>query len=143
MITNDTNKKIKNFLPFLFLLLVIIIPVLTYAEIIPSNCGNLVGGKLDRECGYYDLLTLINNIIDWIIKISIPVAAGVFAWAGFTYMTTGISDQKAAAKSMLWKVFWGFAAILSAWIIVTTITNALLSKDFPKEAIPVEGAKAN
>lgn len=59
--------------------------------------------------------------------ISVPVAAGVFAWAGFTYMTTGISDQKSAAKAMMQKVFIGFVAILAAWIIVTTITNSLLS----------------
>lgn len=58
--------------------------------------------------------------------ISFPVAAGVLAWAGFKYMTTGISDQKSEAKKMIQKVFLGFAFILSAWIIVGTITNTLL-----------------
>ena len=72
--------------------------------------------------------------------ISVPVAAGVFAWAGFKYMTSAVVDQKAAAKAMLQKVFIGFVVILAAWLIVTTITNTLLSPEF-KQAVPVEGVK--
>jgi len=124
-------KKTKKFLPIIFLLL-IIVPVFASAQ------GSFV--PCDKNCGYNDLLKLVNNIIDWIIMISTPVAAGVFAWAGILYMTTGIADQKSAAKAMLWKVFWGFVFILAAWIIVTTITNALLSPEF-KGAVPVEGVK--
>lgn len=73
-----------------------------------------------------------------------PVAAGVFAWAGFTYMTTGIVDKKSEARSMINKVFIGFIVILSAWIIVNTITNTLLSdKNGFKEAVPVEGTSSS
>jgi len=97
-------------------------------------------GGLSDECGYDDLLILVNNVIDWIIKISVPIAAGVFAWAGIKYMTTGIADQKSAAKEMIKKVFIGFVFILSAWIIVTTVTNTLLKDEF-KEAVPVQGVK--
>jgi len=128
-----TNKKIKNFLPILFLLL-IIVPVLTFAQ------GGFI--PCDKNCGYNDLLKLVNNVINWIIMISVPVAAGVFAWAGIKYMTTGISDQKTEAKKMLTKVFIGFVFILAAWIIVTTITNALLSEN-AKKAVPIEGVNKN
>lgn len=133
----------KKFIPLIFLVAVLIVPVLVGAQdqkekpIIPTDCGNLVGGKLDRECDYNDLLKLVNNVINWIIMISMPVAAGVFAWAGFKYMTTGIVDQKAAARKMLQSVFIGFVFILSAWIIVTTITKALLNQDFA-DAVPIE-----
>lgn len=134
MKTNDTNKKI--ILPILFLFL-IIVPFFVFAQnqgpFVP-DCGP------QNNCGYRELLILVNNIINWIIIISVPVAAGVFAWAGILYMTTGVMDTKAKAKEMLWKVFWGFVVILSAWIIVTTITNTFLSKDF-KEAVPIQGVK--
>lgn len=74
--------------------------------------------------------------------ISIPIAAGVFAWAGFTYMTTAVMDQKSYAKSMINKVFIGLVFILSAWIIVNTITNTLLTDENGfKQAVPVEGTK--
>ena len=118
-------KKLQKLLPFL-VLFIVFTPILVGAQIIP-NCS--------PNCGYDDLLKLVNNIIDWIIKISVPVAAGVFAWAGIKYMTTGVSDQKAAAKSMLQKVFIGFVFILAAWIIVSTILNALLRD---KSIIPID-----
>ena len=120
-------KKIKNFIPIL-LLLIIVIPVFVSAQIIP-NCS--------PNCGYNDLLTLVNNIINWIILISVPVAAGVFAWAGILDMTTGISDKKSQAKDMMWKVFVGFVFILAAWIIVGTIVKALLR---PNLTVPVDTA---
>ena len=128
MHTNLTNKKIKR-IPLILTLFIIIIPVLTFAQ------GGFI--PCDKDCGYSDLLKLENNVIGWIIIISTPVAAGVFAWAGIKYMTTGISDQKSVAKEMLRKVLFGFVFILAAWIIVTTITKALL-KD--SSIVPVEGA---
>jgi len=123
----NTNK-ISKLISILFLVLPVF--VLAQGSFVP--CVN--------DCGYSDLLKLVNNIINWIIMISFPVAAGVFAWAGFKLMTTGIADERSAAKAMLWKVFIGFIFILSAWIIVTTITNTFLSPDF-KSAVPVEGVK--
>ena len=125
------NKNLKKILPVLFLFLIFIIPILTFAQtqespIIP-NCS--------PNCGYQDLLQLVNNIIKWIILISVPVAAGVFAWAGFIYMTTGAMDQKSYAKDMIWKVFKGLVFILAAWLIVGTIIKALL-KD--PSSVPVD-----
>lgn len=131
-----TNKnKIIKILPILFLFL-IIIPIFVFAQGPFVPCGDFVNNQ--KECGYQDLLIMVNKIINWIIIISVPVAAGVFAWAGILYMTTGIADKKSDAKAMLWKVFWGFVVILSAWIIVNTITNTLLKPNF-KDAVPVEG----
>jgi hypothetical protein len=118
-------KKIKNFIPIL-LLLIIVIPVFVSAQIIP-NCS--------PNCGYNDLLTLVNNIINWIIWIAVPVAAGVFAWAGIKLMTTGVADEKSAAKAMIWKVFIGLVFILAAWIIVGTIIKALLQNP---SSVPVQ-----
>jgi hypothetical protein len=126
----------KNFLKNILFFPIVFLPILTFAQ------GDIIVPNCSPNCGYNDLLQLVNNIINWIIMISIPIAAGVFAWAGFKYMTTGISDQKSAAKAMLQKVFIGFVFILSAWIIVNTITNALLSDENGfKQAVPVEGTK--
>ena len=130
------NKSLKLIdKKLLFLILIILsIPILTFAQIILIPCTD--------DCDYEDFLQLINNVINWIILVSFPVAAGVFAWAGFKLMTTGVVDQKKEAKEMFWKVFWGFVFILSAWIIVTTITNALLSSSY-KNAVPVQGVGNN
>lgn len=129
---------IKNVLVFSLLLMIIAVPIFVGAQttsqppIIP-NCGDTAGKY--PACGYNDLLQLVNNIINWIIIVSIPVAAGVFAWAGFKFMTTGIVDERTAAKAMIWKVFIGLVFILAAWIIVGTIIKALL-KD--PSTVPVQ-----
>ncbi|NLE07124.1 MAG: hypothetical protein GX627_00700 [Parcubacteria group bacterium] len=114
------HQKTKQFLPFIFLALLILIPAMANAGIIPCK----------DNCNFEHLIELVRNVIDLIIKISIPVATAVFAWAGFKYMTSGVVDQKAEAKEMIRKVFIGFVFILSAWLIVSTIINALLNEDF-------------
>lgn len=126
------KNSIKKFLPILVLLL-ILIPVLTFGQ------GGFIpcGGKDQHPCGYYDLLQLINNIIKWIMMVSVPVAAGVFAWAGFLLMTSEIVDQKTHAKDMIWKVFIGLVFILSAWLLVSTLMKALATPAIIN-ATPVE-----
>lgn len=89
------------------------------------NCGDR-----NKECDFNDLLVLVSNILRWIVMISIPISAGVFAWAGFQLMTTGIADKRSEAKSMIKKVFIGFVFILSAWLIVGTILDAILKPEF-------------
>ncbi len=137
------NKKIWANLFIAMLILTAFSPALALAQNPPNqnriipDCGIIVDGKINKECDYNDFLQLIKNIINWLILFSFPVAALVFAWAGFKYMTTGISDQKSAAKSMLVKVFIGFVIILASWLIVNTILSALLNPDFT-DAVPVK-----
>jgi hypothetical protein len=54
----------------------------------------------------------------------------VFAWAGFTYMTTASGTRRQKQKNAL-KVF-GFCRYTFGLIIVTTVVNELLDEKFPK-----------
>lgn len=129
-------KKVVISIILGILILIPVMPVMAQGGFIP--CGGYdKDGKIQPECGYYDLLRMANTIIEWIIIISAPVAAGVMAWAGFKYMTSGVVDQKSAAKSMMWKVFIGFAFILGAWLIVSTLLDALLADEF-RRAVPLD-----
>jgi hypothetical protein len=120
---------IKNFLIAFMILFVFVVPTIIFAQ--ESGNGLIpCGGKGQNECGFNDLLALVNNIINWIIIVSIPIATGVIAWAGILYMTTGVAGTKEQAKKMIQKVLMGFAAILAAWLIVTTMINALLDSSF-------------
>lgn len=128
---NENNKKtINKILLVIPIFIVIFYPILSLADFV--LCVN--------ECGYEDLIKMINAIIDWVIKVSVPLAALIFAYAGFLYMSTGVKDQKARARQIFKNVFIGFVLVLSAWLIVTTITNKLLNPDF-KGSIPLEGVK--
>ncbi len=127
-------KSYKNHIfSFLIVIFVLSLPVTIFAQNRFVEC--------DTNCGYNDLLKLVNNIINWMIVISIPIAAGVFAWAGLKLMMTGVADKRSEARAMIMKVFWGFVIILSAWIIVSTVVNALLAPEFKTEVDKVVDIK--
>lgn len=123
----------KKFLGIILLLCVFILPVFVFAQ----GGGPTVsegGGILDdicrngAECGFPDLMRLITNVINFLIYLSIPIAAIAFAWAGWILVTSGGSEsKKEQAKEIFTKVAIGFIVVLSAWLIVRFITTALLN----------------
>jgi len=130
MIRIGKQEKITS---ILVLTISLVIPIFSFAQ---TQGTGLV--PCTNTCGYYDLLKLVNNIIDWVITISVPIAAGVIAYAGFILMTTGIADKKSEAKSMIKKVLVGLVFILAAWILVSTLLNALLKNP---QSVPVDITK--
>ncbi len=125
--------KKEKILPMILMVLILAVPVLSFAQ------GGII--PCEDDCDFQDFMQLINNVIKWIITISIPVAAGVFAWAGFQMMINASNPGKRAASiEMMKKVGIGFVFILAAWVIVNTITNTLLEPEF-RAAVPVEGTK--
>ncbi len=79
------------------------------------------------DCGVEELFKLANRIIDFCILISIPLTALASAYAGFILITAqGSSSKMARAKKIFTNVLIGFGLVLSAWLIVETITSAIL-----------------
>ena len=82
------------------------------------------------DCGFNDLIQLAQNLINWMVYISVPIAAIVFTWAGMLYVTAAGDPGKIAKAHGLFKnVALGFVIVLAAWLIVYTITNSLLNED--------------
>jgi hypothetical protein len=84
-----------------------------------------------ESCGLGKFIQLIQNIINALFLISVPLATIAFVYIGFTLLTaqgnvTKRNDAKRVAKS----VIVGFVIILSAWLVVYTITHALLDPSF-------------
>ena len=84
-----------------------------------------MGGAAKDPCGFDDILTLINDVIDYLFKyLILPLAAIMFAYAGFELMTSGGSTEKRGkAKKILINVAIGLVACAAAFLIV----RALLS----------------
>lgn len=60
--------------------------------------------------------------------IALPFSVIVIAYAGFLYLTSGGNQpQLYRAHGMFTKVALGIVWVLAAWLIVTLITNALLT----------------
>jgi hypothetical protein len=124
------------FISFLF-----ITPFFVSAQQIQEGTGKYRGGIIPcgiispgadtatikaQECTFSDLLILGQNIIKYLIFISIPIAAIAFAWAGFLYLTSGGETGKISkAKGIFWNVMLGFIFILTAWLLVYTATSFL------------------
>ena len=128
------NKSLKIVLPSLFVLTIVALPFVVNAAdesaIIP-DCGRMISGEF-VECGFGDLIQLINNIIRYLILIAVPVSAAVFAWAGFNMMIHPANPgERTASWLMMKKVFIGLVLILSAWLITNTLKNALVKDSIP------------
>lgn len=79
------------------------------------------------DCDIDAFIKMINNIINWIIGISITIFAISLIWGGFLYMTSGENTgNKEKAKTIIWSTLKGFVIILVAWVIVYTILNTLV-----------------
>ncbi|MBU1246475.1 pilin [Patescibacteria group bacterium] len=107
--------------------------VLYFLPIIAGADGLVpCGGELpELPCTYNDLLILVNNVINYLLlNISIPLAAVMFAYAGFLMLTAGgVEEQITKAKQLMWGVLWGLLIAFGAWVIVNTILDALGLQD--------------
>ncbi|MFH1472842.1 MAG: hypothetical protein ABIF06_00285 [bacterium] len=83
------------------------------------------------DCGFSDLIVLTQNLITDLIILSTFLATATFAYVGYILLTSsGNPGALTKAKDMAWKVLKGYLWILVAWLLIYTITNALLHEGY-------------
>lgn len=93
------------------------------------SCGNSSNPILATMCNLCDIGTLIQNIINFLILLSIPLLAGLFAWAGILYFTAqGGSESIDKAHRIFKSVFIGFVMVVMAYFVVQTLLSAILDQ---------------
>lgn len=117
------NRKIKLFttlIVFLFFI-TLVFPIISLA----ADTKNLI--PCTDNCGFNELMSLINNVISFILfKLAIPIAAISFAYAGFLLVTSGgNTERKSKAKSIFTNVALGLVFAVAAWLIVNTVLSIL------------------
>lgn len=99
-----------------------------------SDTQNQTGGLVPCtgiNCNLCAAGKLIQNIINFMIGISIPLAALLFAWAGVLYWTSGANpSNKDRAKHIFADAIIGFVIALAAFLIVQTILKVLLNTNY-------------
>jgi hypothetical protein len=95
--------------------------------IVPQACrDNAIVG-----CDLCTFGQLIQNIINWLLGISILLATIMFAWAGILYFTSiGNPGKITRAHDIFKSVALGFIIVLAGWLFVETLLNALTAKNF-------------
>lgn len=121
----------------LLIIAIIILPLGLFAETVapvfdPGATG--IVGSLCADgvnCSFDDLVTLVKRILGFIVFVSIPIAAIAFAYSGFLILTAGPNASQAQqGKKIFTNVAIGFVIILAAWLIVYTVTTALIKPNF-------------
>lgn len=117
-------KKTIKFLIFISIFLMLIIPVVSLAS---YKLGDpLVPPCPTTGCGWNELLALVNNVITFTLKyMVIPIAAIMFAYAGFLLITAGGGEAKTKAKSIFTNAVIGLVIALAAFLIVKLILSIL------------------
>lgn len=121
------NYRVKVILGVMILLLVVLsIPNASFGLTLVPDCNTKFDsrtGKITNPCTFSSAIELIRNIIDYIILISAPIAAVMFSYAGWLYISaSGNLGQISKAHSVFWTVFVGFIVILAAWLIIKSIS---------------------
>ncbi len=90
----------------------------------------------DGLYGSCQLVQLAQNIINFLIYISIVFATLLFMWAGVLYITSGPNpDQISKAHKIFWNVLIGLIVVLGAWLIINTILLAIVSDSAERRSI--------
>jgi hypothetical protein len=85
----------------------------------------------NTNCGFGDLITLVKAVMADLTIVATLFVTIAAVMIGFTLLTSqGNVGKKDAAKKMAWAVLTGYFFILIAWVLVYTISSALLAPGF-------------
>lgn len=83
------------------------------------------------DCRPCDLAALAQNVINYLIGLTIPLAAVMFAWAGILYFTSAANPaQRDKAKAVFKVVLWGFLIAIGAYIAIQLLLRTLLGSEY-------------
>ncbi len=105
-------------------------PKNTLIDDAPDLSGGLVpcdGRSNVNRCTWDKVIELINRVLTWLLFMTVPIAAGMFAYAGFLFLTKGSSEEaRGKAKGIFINVFIGIIFIAGSVLIIKTILVSLL-----------------
>ena len=124
-------KKIKIFAIYFLVFLVLIIPAISLAQPKMINIkgdNSLVpcDNSTAHPCDWNALMSLVNNIINFILYfMAIPIAAIMFAYAGFLMVTAGgeAAGARTKAKGIFTNAVIGLVIAAACWLIIKLILS--------------------
>ena len=89
------------------------------------------GPGLGKSCSFCDFLTLGQNIINFGVKLAIPIAVAIIIAGGFMIMfSAGSIERVSTGKKIITSAIVGVVIALAAWLIVD-ITFRVLAGQTP------------
>src|SRR3989338_9626672 len=130
------SKKFK-IIAFTFALIMLASPTLSFAAwegLVPcnNNAKDIVTNDgtvvKSTKCDFKAFITLINKFINFILfKLAVPIAAIMFAYAGFSMIVPGgeSASARTKAKHIFTNAVIGLVIAVAAWLIVKTLLTIL------------------
>ncbi len=117
----------RKYQKLIIVALLLSLPALSFAytlgdPLVPAACTGESG-----QCQWDDLLTLVNNVTTFVLKyMAVPIAAIMFAYAGFLMVTSaGSTESRSKAKNIFFSTVLGLVIALAAWLIIKLILTTL------------------
>jgi|GEM_PF-999496 len=96
----------------------------------PKPASNIIPCS-GLDCRPCDLAALAQNVINYLIGLTIPLAAVMFAWAGILYFTSATNQANIEkAKAVFKVVLWGFLIAIGAYIAIQLMLRTLLGTEY-------------
>ncbi|MGB9726568.1 MAG: hypothetical protein ACP5OX_00680 [Minisyncoccia bacterium] len=89
-----------------------------------SQAAGLVpcGGPEEPECTICDLLVLLQNIIEFVIRAAFIICIVLIIYGGFRWLLSfGNKDNIAIGQKTIFNALVGLLIVLAAWLIIHTI----------------------
>ncbi|OGI85751.1 hypothetical protein A3A01_00160 [Candidatus Nomurabacteria bacterium RIFCSPLOWO2_01_FULL_39_17] len=121
--------KITTLLILVLIIVIFSMPVFSFAAQIPPEGGLVQCGKgNEAPCTFDDIMDLVNTIINFILgNLVIPIAAIMFAYAGFLLVTAGreAASARTKAKTIFTNTLIGLIIAAACWLIIKTVLSIL------------------
>ncbi len=119
-------NSLRKLFIYIFVFILIILPAFSSAQNTPPASKSLVPcDNISTPCDYNAFLKLVNTIINFILTMSLPICAVMFAYAGFLLITSGGGEGRNDAKKIFTNAAIGLFYVIGAFIIVKTILTIL------------------
>ncbi len=125
------KTKIIRGVLFISVLMIASTPFLVGAQpsqIVPGDCNTTIGenGTFTDPCGWTHFVQLANNILQFLVYLSVPIAAVAFVYAGWLYLSSqGNPGQISRAHGIFLNVAIGLIIVLVSWLVVDLILTSL------------------
>lgn len=110
-------------------------PPLSGSGLVPCGVsGTTLGDTITEQdfmvatqCQACNLVKLVQNIVNFLVALTLSIAVIMFAWAGILYFTSGAKpDNINRGKAIFGQTLLGFVIAISAWLIINTILFTIL-----------------
>jgi len=96
---------------------------LFFAPILTSAAGLVpCGGPGESACNTCHLLVLVQNVLEFALKMAFLIIVGFIAYGGFRWIfSLGKEENLKAGQQIITNAIIGLIIILTAWVIVNTV----------------------